>query len=100
MRFIEVRITLLTGLPVPMMNLTVMFILEGRECKISCEAVETGEIYSSQDYLVDGTPCSYDEPNGICVQGKCEEIGCNHQFNSSKTISKLSKFPTSFIRSL
>ena len=27
--------------------------------------------------MVDGTKCSYDKANDICIQGKCVELGCD-----------------------
>jgi len=31
-------------------------------------AAETGEIVESEDNVMDGTFCSYENPHGICVQ--------------------------------
>ncbi len=29
------------------------------------------------DNVIDGTPCSYDHPSDVCVQGKCVRLGCD-----------------------
>ena len=35
------------------------------------------EYYQTGENVVDGTKCSYDKPNDICIQGKCVELGCD-----------------------
>ena len=32
--------------------------------------------------MIDGTPCSYDHPSNMCVQGKCIQVGCDRILNS------------------
>ena len=32
--------------------------------------------------MIDGTPCSYDHPSDICVQGKCIKMGCDKTLGS------------------
>ncbi|XP_042238762.1 A disintegrin and metalloproteinase with thrombospondin motifs 3-like [Homarus americanus] len=48
-----------------------------KKCRISCYSHATNEVYIGREYVVDGTPCSYDQPNDICVQGKCVAMGCD-----------------------
>ena len=31
----------------------------------------------TDDNVIDGTPCSYDHPSNICIQGSCVEVGCD-----------------------
>lgn len=41
-------------------------------CVLSCVSNSTGEIETFDNIPVDnGVPCSYDETNNICVDGKC-----------------------------
>ena len=35
------------------------------------------EYYNTRDNVIDGTPCSYDQPSNLCVQGQCIEVGCD-----------------------
>ena len=39
-----------------------------KQCRLTCMAAETGEIVQSEDDVIDGTFCSYENPHGICVQ--------------------------------
>lgn len=39
------------------------------KCQLSCRSRETGEIFFSEENLIDGTPCSYGSSD-ICVQVK------------------------------
>lgn len=48
-----------------------------KKCRISCYSHTTNEVYIGREYVVDGTRCSYDQPNDICVQGKCVSMGCD-----------------------
>ncbi|XP_019875502.2 A disintegrin and metalloproteinase with thrombospondin motifs 2 [Aethina tumida] len=54
------------------------------KCKLSCMSLETKEIYLTEEPLTDGTRCSYDDPDNICVQGKCEKIDCDGKIRSGK----------------
>ena len=40
------------------------------------------ETISTGDNVLDGTPCSYDHPSNICVQGQCINVGCDRILNS------------------
>ncbi|KAK2720886.1 hypothetical protein QYM36_004690, partial [Artemia franciscana] len=46
------------------------------QCKLSCISDE-GELKSTSENLLDGAPCSYEDSNGVCIQGNCVEIGCD-----------------------
>jgi hypothetical protein len=35
------------------------------------------EYYQTGENVIDGTKCSYDNPDNICVQGKCIQLGCD-----------------------
>ena len=39
--------------------------------------LDTREYYQTGENVVDGTKCSYDKANDICIQGKCVELGCD-----------------------
>ncbi|XP_068213215.1 A disintegrin and metalloproteinase with thrombospondin motifs 3-like [Palaemon carinicauda] len=54
-----------------------------KKCRISCYSRTTNEVYLGTEYLIDGTPCSYDSPDDICVQGKCISVGCDKVIGSS-----------------
>ena len=47
------------------------------KCKLNCYSRDTREYYQTGENVIDGTPCSYDNPSDVCVQGKCIEIGCD-----------------------
>ena len=32
--------------------------------------------------MIDGTPCSYDHPSNMCVQGECIKVGCDRILDS------------------
>ena len=37
-------------------------------CRLSCIALQTGQIHHSMDNVIDGTLCSYESPHAICIQ--------------------------------
>lgn len=45
-----------------------MIFLESALCRLTCVARETGDIFESPENVVDGTACSYERSNGICIQ--------------------------------
>ncbi len=47
------------------------------KCKLACYKQKTREHFITGDNVIDGTPCSYDHPSNICVQGACIEVGCD-----------------------
>ncbi|XP_033127268.1 A disintegrin and metalloproteinase with thrombospondin motifs 3-like isoform X2 [Anneissia japonica] len=55
------------------------------QCRLTCMSKNTGDVVVSDYDVTDGTRCSYDNPNGVCVQGKCQDIGCDNVFGSGKT---------------
>ncbi|KAG0713879.1 A disintegrin and metalloproteinase with thrombospondin motifs 3 [Chionoecetes opilio] len=47
---------------------------EKKRCRISCYSHATNEVYIGREFVVDGTLCSYDEPDDICVQDLSLEV--------------------------
>lgn len=47
------------------------------KCRLACYNAETKEHVMTTDNVIDGTPCSYEHPSNICVQGTCVEVGCD-----------------------
>ena len=47
------------------------------KCKLTCYSRDSQEYYQTGENVVDGTKCSYDRANDICVQGKCVALGCD-----------------------
>ena len=47
------------------------------KCKLNCFSRDTWEYYQTGENVIDGTPCSYDNPTDVCVQGKCIKLGCD-----------------------
>ena len=68
---------------------------EKSKCKLTCYSRESREFYQTGENVVDGTKCSYDRPNDICVQGKCVPLGCDmvslshYKFKLSKVRKKI-----------
>ncbi|CAG9769262.1 unnamed protein product [Ceutorhynchus assimilis] len=56
---------------------------DDKKCKFSCVSDERKEVFVLDEDLTDGTPCSYDNEDDICIQGKCYEIGCDGNLNST-----------------
>lgn len=42
--------------------------------------METGDVIVTEEPVVDGTFCSYEIPNDICVEGKCLVNQFSHFF--------------------
>ncbi|KAJ8939578.1 hypothetical protein NQ314_011073 [Rhamnusium bicolor] len=53
-----------------------------KKCKYICVNAERKELFITEENLIDGTPCSYEDHDNICVQGKCQIIGCDGNLNS------------------
>ncbi|XP_006815023.1 A disintegrin and metalloproteinase with thrombospondin motifs 3-like, partial [Saccoglossus kowalevskii] len=53
------------------------------QCKLSCISEETHDLSVSSLNVIDGTRCSYDNSNNICVQGQCQIVGCDNKLGSS-----------------
>ena len=47
------------------------------QCKLNCFSREAKEYYQTGENVIDGTPCTYDNPTDVCVQGKCIKLGCD-----------------------
>ncbi|KAJ8962090.1 hypothetical protein NQ318_018044 [Aromia moschata] len=53
-----------------------------KKCKYICVNAENKELYVTGENLMDGTPCSYEDADNICVQGKCQVVGCDGNLKS------------------
>ncbi|CAL4063966.1 unnamed protein product, partial [Meganyctiphanes norvegica] len=53
-----------------------------KKCLLSCYSHATNEIFIGKEFVTDGTPCTYDNQNDICVQGKCVPLGCDKVMGS------------------
>lgn len=73
-----------------------------KKCKLICISENTKELFESSENLIDGTPCSYENSDNICIQvsrelsvkrivdrffkGVCQFLGCDGQlFSKVKT---------------
>ncbi|XP_060073667.1 A disintegrin and metalloproteinase with thrombospondin motifs gon-1-like [Ylistrum balloti] len=53
-------------------------------CSLTCISNTTGEVATFKDIPMDnGSPCKYDPPYGICMDGKCVAVGCDGVINST-----------------
>ncbi|XP_071954503.1 A disintegrin and metalloproteinase with thrombospondin motifs 3-like [Antedon mediterranea] len=53
-------------------------------CALSCINRLSG-VHKKFDFLVvDGTPCSYDSQNNLCMSGRCRKMGCDFVLGSYK----------------
>ena len=52
------------------------------KCKLTCYSRESEEYYQTGENVIDGTRCSYDDEDDICVQGKCVKMGCDMKADS------------------
>lgn len=43
-------------------------IVEDKKCKFSCVSEERKEVFVMDENLPDGTPCSYENEDQICIQ--------------------------------
>uniref|UniRef100_A0A4W3HEC4 ADAM metallopeptidase with thrombospondin type 1 motif 2 n=1 Tax=Callorhinchus milii TaxID=7868 RepID=A0A4W3HEC4_CALMI len=59
-----------------------------QRCYLTCESKEMREIVYMKRMVHDGTRCSYNEPNGICVRGDCVTVGCDKVLGSTKEKDK------------
>lgn len=41
------------------------------ECKLRCVSAQTGDQLVAEKHVDDGTLCSYDDQDDICIKGKC-----------------------------
>ncbi|WAQ96957.1 ATS3-like protein [Mya arenaria] len=46
-------------------------------CKLTCVADGTTNVVTFDVFVENGTPCSYDDPGEICLDGQCERVGCD-----------------------
>ena len=52
------------------------------KCKLSCFNRIKQSYYTTPENVLDGTPCSYDHPSDLCVQGECVQVGCDRILGS------------------
>lgn len=45
-----------------------VLIVEEKKCKFSCVSEERKEVFVMDENLPDGTPCSYENEDQICIQ--------------------------------
>lgn len=61
---------------------------------MTCASPATNEVYVGKEFIVDGTPCSYDDPHSVCVQVRPTHLS----FVASKTSVEFSMFKFSSVR--
>ncbi|XP_068181171.1 A disintegrin and metalloproteinase with thrombospondin motifs 2-like [Antennarius striatus] len=59
-----------------------------KRCHLHCKSKETRDVVYMQRMVLDGTRCSYKDPNSVCVRGECEKVGCDGVVGSSKQEDK------------
>lgn len=47
-----------------------------KRCHLHCQSKETRDVVFMQRMVLDGTRCSYKDPNSVCVRGECEVRVC------------------------
>lgn len=47
------------------------------KCKLICISQNSRELFITDEDLIDGTPCSYENSTNICIQGTCHPFGCD-----------------------
>ena len=50
-------------------------------CKLSCVSQSSNEVVTFDSLVDNGTPCSYDNYNSICIDGKCQVNLCFTIYN-------------------
>ncbi|XP_068695608.1 A disintegrin and metalloproteinase with thrombospondin motifs 6-like [Montipora foliosa] len=66
-------------------------VIAGQECKLSCIAEVGIRQFAkfSFGHVDDGTRCDdFDENSGLCINGKCQPLGCDKVFGSSKVFDR------------
>ncbi|XP_068596876.1 A disintegrin and metalloproteinase with thrombospondin motifs 2-like [Brachionichthys hirsutus] len=59
-----------------------------KRCHLHCKSKETRDVVFMQRTVLDGTRCSYKDPNSVCVRGECEKVGCDGVVGSSQQEDK------------
>ncbi|XP_033121345.1 A disintegrin and metalloproteinase with thrombospondin motifs 3-like [Anneissia japonica] len=57
-------------------------------CKLSCVSLNTKSVVVMDQDVIDGVACSYENPHGICIDGKCMRIGCDKVLGSTLKFDK------------
>ncbi|XP_033124521.1 A disintegrin and metalloproteinase with thrombospondin motifs 3-like [Anneissia japonica] len=53
-------------------------------CSLSCENRLSGARKTFDFTVVDGTPCSYDSQDDLCMGGRCRKLGCDFVLGSTQ----------------
>ncbi|XP_072051171.1 A disintegrin and metalloproteinase with thrombospondin motifs 3-like isoform X2 [Amphiura filiformis] len=51
-------------------------------CRLTCISEETRDVVMTEYNVADGTPCSYDDHESVCIQGECIHIGCDRRIEN------------------
>lgn len=62
---------------VPNATRTKHLFLDDMKCKLICISQNSRELFVTDENLIDGTPCSYENSTNICIQGICHTFGCD-----------------------
>ncbi|XP_062817654.1 A disintegrin and metalloproteinase with thrombospondin motifs 18 isoform X3 [Anolis carolinensis] len=54
-------------------------------CKLYCTAEDFDFFFAMSNQVKDGTPCSANN-HDVCIDGICEQVGCDHQLGSNTTL--------------
>ncbi|XP_067327139.1 A disintegrin and metalloproteinase with thrombospondin motifs 18 [Anolis sagrei] len=54
-------------------------------CKLYCTAEDFDFFFAMSNQVKDGTPCSSNN-HDVCIDGICEQVGCDHQLGSNTTL--------------
>ncbi|XP_071953298.1 A disintegrin and metalloproteinase with thrombospondin motifs 3-like [Antedon mediterranea] len=57
-------------------------------CKLSCVSLNTKSVVVTDQNVIDGVACSYENPHGICIEGRCVRIGCDKVLGSKVEIDR------------
>ena len=57
------------------------------KCLLYCKE-SNGKIVNTGKYVQNGTPCSYDSDDHVCILNECKRVGCDNQIGSTKKFNK------------
>ncbi|XP_045071767.1 thrombospondin type-1 domain-containing protein 4-like isoform X2 [Coregonus clupeaformis] len=60
---------------------------EDHHCELNCRAIGFRFYVRQSDRVIDGTPCGQNETS-ICVEGRCQSLGCDEYLGSGKVMDK------------
>ncbi|XP_052265428.1 A disintegrin and metalloproteinase with thrombospondin motifs 2-like [Dreissena polymorpha] len=61
---------------------------ESDRCKLTCVADGSSDVVTFDAFVDNGTPCSYDDPGQICIDGQCVPVGCDGVRGSDAKLDK------------